>query len=212
MNTSRFESLTGRVDVQFPEYDDPPPQPLTLLRSWLAAAEAARVREPKALALATATADGRSSTRVVAFSSIDDRGLIFCTHSTSRKGRELTETGWASGVLYWRETGQQIMIGGPAIPLDEKENDALWFGRSIPMHAMSSVSSQSDVLLNREALLAQADNLLALNVALPRPPRFVGYRLEPQEMEFWAASSDRLHRRLKYDLDGNTWNTTRLQP
>jgi dihydrophenazinedicarboxylate synthase len=212
MNTSRFESLTGRVDVLFPEYDDPPSEPITLLRRWLAAAEAVRVREPKALALATATADGRSSTRIIAFSSIDDRGVIFCTHSSSRKGRELSETGWASGLLYWRETGQQIMISGPAIPLAESENDALWFGRSVPMHAMSSASRQSDVLVDREALLAHADELLALGVALPRPPRFVGYRLEPHEMEFWAASSDRLHRRLKYERDGDVWTTTQLQP
>ncbi|KVE37409.1 phenazine biosynthesis FMN-dependent oxidase PhzG [Burkholderia sp. BDU5] len=212
MNTSRFESLTGHVDVPFPEYDDPPPEPLTLLRRWLDAAESARVREPKALALATATADGRASTRVVAFCAIDDRGLIFCTHSTSRKGRELSETGWASGVLYWRETGQQIVISGPANLLNEKESEALWFARSVPMHAMSTASHQSDRLTDLEALRDEAAGLLALGVPLPRPTRFVGYRLEPQEMEFWAASSDRLHRRLKYDRHGRSWKATRLQP
>lgn len=211
-NTSRFESLTGRVDVQFPEYDDPPPNPLTLLQSWLEAAQAAGVREPKALAFATAGADGRASTRVVAFSKIDDRGLIFCTHSSSRKGRELAENSWASGLLYWRETGQQIMISGPAIELEETVSEAMWFARSIPMHAMSSASHQSDELVDREALREKAEDLLALGVALPRPPQFVGYRLEPHEFEFWAASSDRLHRRLKYDLDGGVWKATRLQP
>ncbi|MCA7933422.1 phenazine biosynthesis FMN-dependent oxidase PhzG [Burkholderia cepacia] len=212
MNTSRFESLTGRVDVLFPEYDDPPSEPITLLKRWLAVADAAGVREPKALALATATSDGRMSSRIIAFSSIDDRGVIFCTHSTSRKGRELTETGWASGLLYWRETGQQIMISGQAVPLEESENDKLWFGRSVPMHAMSSASHQSDELVDREALLAHAAELLALGVALPRPPRFVGYRLEPHEMEFWAASSDRLHRRLRYERNGDDWKTMQLQP
>lgn len=212
MNTSRFESLTGRVDVSFPEYDDPPADPITLIRRWLEAAEAAKVREPKALALATATADGRSSTRVVAFSSLDDRGLVFATHATSRKGRELSETGWASGVLYWRETGQQIMISGPAALLEEQESEAMWFARSVPMHAMSTASCQSDVLLDLPALRKEAEELLALGTPLPRPARFVGYRLEPHEVEFWAASSDRFHRRLKYDrLDGR-WTTTRLQP
>lgn len=212
MNTSRFESLTGRVDVSFPEYDDPPSEPLTLLKRWLAAAEVFQVREPKALALATVKSDGRMSSRIIAFFSIDDRGIIFCTHSTSRKGRELSDTGRASGLLYWRETGQQIMISGQAVPLEESENDKLWFGRAVPMHAMSSASHQSDELVDREALLAHADELLALGVALPRPPRFVGYRLEPYEMEFWAASYDRLHRRLKYDRDGDIWKTTQLQP
>ena len=211
-NTSRYESLTGRVDVPFPEYDDPPADPLVLLRNWLEAAEAMRVREPKALAFATATADGRSSTRVVAFNKIDERGLVFCTHTTSRKGRELSETGWASGLLYWRETGQQIMISGPVGPLGEAVADAYWFARSVPMHAMSTASSQSDRLHDAQALRREAERLLALGVALPRPPGFMAYRLEPHEVEFWAASADRLHRRLKYDREGGQWKTSRLQP
>ncbi len=212
MNMSRYESLTGRVDVPFPEYDDPPANPLTVLQRWLAVAEAARVREPKALALATAATDGRMSTRIVAFNAIDDRGLVFCTHATSRKGRELSATNWASGLLYWRETGQQIMINGPARPLEEKESEALWFARPVPMHAMSTASHQSAPLVDANALREEVAHLLALEAALPRPARFTAYRLEPQEIEFWAASADRLHRRLKYDRAGCGWQTTRLQP
>lgn len=212
MNVSRYESLTGRVDVPFPEYDDPPPNPLTVLRRWLAVAETARVREPKALALATSAADGRTSTRIVAFNEIDDQGLVFCTHSTSRKGRELAATGWASGLLYWRETGQQIMIGGPVMLLEEEASETWWFSRPVPMHAMSTASQQSAPLVDANALREEVANLLALEVALPRPARFAAYRLAPHEMEFWAASSDRLHRRLKYDRDGGSWQITRLQP
>src|SRR5437016_185157 len=105
MNASRFESLTGEVDLEFPEYDGPPEEPFTLLQRWMAAAEARGVREPRALALATSGLRGRASNRIVAVTALDYRGLVFTTHSTSRKGRELAATGWASGVLYWRETG-----------------------------------------------------------------------------------------------------------
>ncbi len=211
-NTSRFESLTGRVDVSFPEYDDPPEEPIGLLRHWLAVAESVRVREPKALALATAAANGRASTRVVAFSKIDDRGLIFSTHSTSRKSRELSQTGWASGVLYWRETGQQIMISGPVKLLEESESEAIWFARSVPTHAMTTASRQSEQLLDVLALRKEAEELLALGKPLPRPAGFITYCLVPHEIEFWASSSDRLHRRLKYDRLGPLWTATRLQP
>ncbi|UTH76294.1 phenazine biosynthesis FMN-dependent oxidase PhzG [Chromobacterium sp. IIBBL 290-4] len=212
MKTSRFETLTGRVDIPFPEYDAPPPNPMTLMRRWLDHAQTLPVREPKAMALATAGKDGRTSTRIIAFNSIDERGLVFCTHASSRKGREISETGWVSGILYWRETGQQIMISGRAVLLDEQEADTLWFARPVPMHAMSTASSQSDVLLDRAALLGEADALFATGKALPRPSRFVAYRIEPQEMEFWSPSPDRLHHRLKYDLDGSIWKTSHLQP
>jgi len=214
MNASKFESLTGQVDLEFPEYDAPPAEPIALLQRWLAAAVAHGVREPRALSLATAAADGRASNRIVAITAIDQRGLVFLSHTSSRKGRELAATRWASGVLYWRETGQQVIISGTVDPLADGESDTLWFARPIPMHAMSAVSRQSEPLLDRDALRSEADRLAALQAPLPRPSRFVGYRLEPREVEFWSASSDRLHRRLRYDRadEGGDWSTSQLQP
>ena len=95
------------VDLDFPEYDQPPAEPLELVRSWLVDAVERGVREPRALALATADARGLASNRIVVIISITDRGLVFASHSDSQKGREMAATGWASGLLYWRETGQQ---------------------------------------------------------------------------------------------------------
>ncbi|MFD6424606.1 phenazine biosynthesis FMN-dependent oxidase PhzG [Streptomyces sp. NPDC060198] len=212
MNTSKFESLTGATDLRFPEYDDPPADPIALVRAWLDRAVELGVREPRALALATADGRGRPSTRIVAFLTVDDDGLLFTTHSTSRKSREITETGWASGLLYWRETGQQISLNGPVTAVPEGEADALWSGRPVPLHAMSAASRQSEPLTDPDALLAHAEELGALRSALPRPERYVGYRLRPDEVEFWSARSDRLHHRLGYRRDGSTWSVTRLQP
>ncbi|MGC4999746.1 MULTISPECIES: phenazine biosynthesis FMN-dependent oxidase PhzG [unclassified Streptomyces] len=212
MDSSKFESLTGRTDRRFPEYDDPPKEPLGLVRDWLAQAAEQGVREPRALALATADKRGRASTRVVVFGGIDDEGLLFTTHSTSRKSRDIEETGWASGLLYWRETSQQISIGGPAVPIGEAEADALWHSRPVPLHAMSAASQQSEPLTDPEALRAAAESLAATGAALDRPARFTGYRLVPHEVEFWCARSDRMHHRLRYERDGADWHVTRLQP
>ncbi|MEV0618257.1 phenazine biosynthesis FMN-dependent oxidase PhzG [Nonomuraea sp. NPDC050404] len=210
--SSRFESLTGAVDLDFPEYDRPPPEPLEPAARWLATAVDAGVREPRALALATADSRARPSLRTVTVLEIDRRGLLFITHATSRKGREIAENGWASGLLYWRETAQQLIFSGPVVRVGAAEADRLWAARPEPLLPMSTASWQSDRLDDPEALLKEAERLAALRRTLPRPDRFAGYRLEPTSVEFWAAASSRLHRRLRYDLTGNGWRAARLQP
>ncbi|MFI6206018.1 phenazine biosynthesis FMN-dependent oxidase PhzG [Streptomyces sp. NPDC051041] len=211
-NASTYESLTGKTDLGFPEYEDPPSEPMGLVQRWLARAVELGVREPRALALATADRKGRPSTRVVAFTAVDDQGVLFTTHVTSRKSREIGETGWASGLLYWRETGQQISLNGPAVPVGEAEADALWYARPVPLHAMSAASRQSEPLTNPAALREEAERLASTGTALARPDRFVGYRLRPHEVEFWCARPDRLHHRLKYERHRDGWHVTRLQP
>ncbi|MFI6403287.1 phenazine biosynthesis FMN-dependent oxidase PhzG [Streptomyces sp. NPDC050548] len=215
MDASEFESLSGKVDLPFPEYDEPPSEPLHLVRSWISEAREVGVREPTALALATADSHGRASNRVVAITEVTDLGLVFTSHSCSQKGRELAATGWASGLLYWRETGQQIILSGPVVLLSDAESDALWSARAIPLHAMSTVTRQSEPLedlADVEALRARARGLELTGEPQPRPEFFVGYRLRPAVVEFWSASSDRLHRRLRYDRDSLEWRTSRLQP
>lgn len=212
MGTSKLESLTAEVGLDFPEYESPPTEPLGLVRQWMEQATALGVREPRALALATADEHGRASNRIVAVIEASDRGLLFASHSTSQKGRELSATGWASGVLYWRETGQQLILSGPVGQCTDAESDALWSGRPIPLHAMSAASRQSEPLPDVAALRAEARRLGVTGTALPRPARFVGYRLQPITVEFWCADADRLHRRLRYDRHDGKWRTSRLQP
>ncbi|HEX6521258.1 MAG TPA: phenazine biosynthesis FMN-dependent oxidase PhzG [Streptosporangiaceae bacterium] len=212
MGASKLESLTTATELDFPEYENPPGEPVALLRDWFAQAQARGVREPYALALATADQRGRASTRIVSITSLTDEGLVFLTHDCSQKGRELAATGWASGVLYWRETGQQVIVSGPARKLASAESDALWHARPVPLHAMSAASRQSEPLPDVAALRERARRLEALGEALPRPDRFRGYLLEPAAVEFWCASPDRLHRRLRYDRKPEGWRPARLQP
>jgi pyridoxamine 5'-phosphate oxidase len=210
--TSRLEILSGEVGLAFPEYEAPPPEPMGLVRAWVEQAAERGVREALALALATADARGRVSNRMVAVVEVADSGLLFTTHSTSRKGRDMAATGWASGVFYWRETGQQLVLSGPVEQSADAESDALWFGRPFPLHAMSVASRQSEPLPDVAALRAEAGRLAATGSALPRPPRYTGYRLRPAVVEFWSADPDRLHRRLRYEHHDTAWQVTRLQP
>ncbi|HKT05234.1 MAG TPA: phenazine biosynthesis FMN-dependent oxidase PhzG [Rugosimonospora sp.] len=212
MSTSRFETLTGEVDRAFPEYDEPPGEPMCLVRRWLADAARQGVREPRAMALATADRRGRPSSRIVAVLDVTPSGAVFTTHRSSQKGRELAANRWASGLLYWRETGQQLILSGPVERLSEAACDDMWYARPTPLHSMSTASRQSDQLVDADSLRAEAARLAALDRPLPRPARFVGYRLAPTVVEFWCASADRLHRRLRFDRSGSGWRASRLQP
>ncbi|MEU3509510.1 phenazine biosynthesis FMN-dependent oxidase PhzG [Streptomyces longwoodensis] len=211
----RSETLTGTLDVAFPEFLQPPDEPMGLLTSWLESSVAHGVREPRALALATADARGRSSCRIVAVNSVTDAGLVFITHADSQKGRELAENPWASGVLYWRETSRQITLAGPVRRLADTEAETLWYARPVFTHAMSTVSRQSLPLDGPDhiaELRARALHLGESQRPLPRPESFAAYRLEPTSIEFWANGTDRLHERLRYERSDGGWQISRLQP
>ncbi|MEU6911831.1 phenazine biosynthesis FMN-dependent oxidase PhzG [Streptomyces olindensis] len=215
MSSTRSESLTGTVELPFPEFTAPPSDPLKLLGEWLAEAERHHVREPRALALATADVHGRTSSRTVVLNRLTGTGLLFTTHLGSRKGRDLERNPWASGVLYWRETSRQIAVAGPVERLPDAEADALWAARPVFTHSMSTASRQSEPLDSLDdvtALRERAARLAHSGQPLPRPAAFVAYELRPDEIEFWANGHDRLHERLRYDRAGQGWSVTRLQP
>ncbi|MFE6829147.1 phenazine biosynthesis FMN-dependent oxidase PhzG [Streptomyces sp. NPDC057690] len=213
--STRSETLTGTLHVPFPEFIVPPAEPMGLLSAWLDAAVGHGVREPRALALATADAQGRASSRIVALTKVTGAGIVFITHSGSRKGRELAENPWASGVLYWRETTQQITLAGPVTRLSDAEAEDLWDARALFTHAMTTVSRQSLPVQDLDhfaRLRAEALRLGEPLRALPRPASFAGYLLEPASVEFWANGIDRLHERLHYGRTEGGWEISRLQP
>ncbi|MBB1252309.1 phenazine biosynthesis FMN-dependent oxidase PhzG [Streptomyces sp. OF3] len=207
--------MTATVEVPFPEFTDPPAGPLELLREWLDDAACHAVREPRALALATADARGRSSSRVVVVSRLTGAGLVFLTHVGSRKGRDLAVNPWASGVLYWRETAQQVCVAGPVHRLTAAETEELWRARPVFTHAMTTASRQSEPLggvAEVEALRRRAGELALGGRPLPCPETFAAYELRFDSVEFWANGTDRLHERLRYERDGERWRVERLQP
>jgi pyridoxamine 5'-phosphate oxidase len=207
--------LSGDDSLHLPEFDSPPASPLDLARDWLSAAHDRQVSEPLSMTLATAGADGRVSARTVDVKRIEADGLVFGTSEDSPKGRQLAENPHAALQAYWRETMQQLRFEGHVVRLSDAESDALFADRSPKSRAATAIADQSAVLEPRtlQDLIDDANDLLDdSGDDVPRPARWVAWRLEPDIVEFWHGSRDRMHRRLQYALAEGTWTATRLQP
>jgi pyridoxamine-phosphate oxidase len=206
-----IETLSGDIELDLPEFDAPPDDPVGLLARWLDSAREHGVREPQALALATVDADGRPSSRVVLLKEVEP-ALVFTSHHESRKGRDLAAVARASGTLYWRETLQQVVIEGPVEQMSDEESDALFAARPRPAQAATIASDQSKELEDPEALRSAMEELAAGPERLRRPSDWGGYQIAPERIEFWHGSPDRLHRRLLYTKAGAGWIHRRIQP
>ena len=204
-------TLSGDPTLVLPEFDAPPADPLPLLRAWLDAAVAREVREPFAVTLATSSASGDPSTRTLMVKDVDDRGLVFGSFTSSRKGRDLAARPRAAMTFYWRETLQQINVAGLVETLSDDASSALFADRPPLAQATTAVSRQSQPLSSEADLRAAAARALDAG-PVARPADWTGYRLVPDAIEFWYGSPDRLHRRLQYTRDAETWATQRLQP
>jgi pyridoxamine 5'-phosphate oxidase len=207
--------LSGDDSLHLPEFDNPPASPLDLAREWLSAAKDREVSEPLSMTLATAGADGRVSARTVDVKRIETNGLVFGTSEDSPKGRQLAENPHAALQAYWRETMQQLRFEGQVVRLSDAESDALFGDRSPKSRAATAIADQSAVLEPRtlQDLIDDANDLLEdSGDDVPRPARWVAWRLEPDIVEFWHGSRDRMHRRLQYALAEGAWTATRLQP
>ncbi len=209
--SSVFESTTGKVDLNFPEYDTSFNNPIELGQKWLQEAIDEKVREPKAMVLMTTNISRVMSSRVMAILEFANSGIIFATHTSSRKIKDAEEVPFACGHFYWKELGRQLSVSGKIKPLDRERAIYEWNKRPIPLHSMSTVSHQSEPLHSYEQLLVDARQLEPMG-ALPCPDRFAIYVLEPQAMEFWSSSSNRLHKRLRFEYTATGWKSTKLQP
>jgi len=209
MERGAAETLSGDAGLVLPEFDSPPADPLPLLERWLRDADERGVREPRALALATADGDGRPSVRTLLVKQLAPT-LVFSGSYESRKGRDLAANPRAAGTLYWRETLQQITIEGPVERLGEEESDALFAERPAQGRATTVASNQGEPLEDAKELKRKADDLDGEGVQ--RPTSWGGFRLVPDLIEFWHGSPTRLHRRLLYIKGDDGWSHRRLQP
>ncbi len=190
------------------------PDPIRQFAKWYDEAIAAGIPEPDAMTLATATKDGKPSARIVLLKSFDDHGFVFFTNYESRKAKDLAENPRACLVAYWLPVKRQVRIEGTVEKVSEKESDDYFQTRPLGSRLGAWASNQSDVVESRDVLEnSYADLSKRFGEDVPRPPHWGGYRIQPEEIEFWQGRDNRLHDRLRYRLqEDETWVIERLGP
>jgi pyridoxamine 5'-phosphate oxidase len=176
--------------------------PFDQVRDWLAAVE-----EPVSMALATASAAGSPSVRMVLLKEAGERGFVFFTNYGSRKGRELSENPRAA--LLFHLPGRQIRVEGDVARLPADESDAYWALRPQGSRVGAAASRQSEVLGSREELERRVE---AVDPDPPRPEFWGGFLLTPRSIEFWEHRDDRLHDRVRHRRVGDAWVSELLYP
>ena len=188
--------------------------PFRQFEKWFSEAEAAKVAEPNAMILATATRDGRPSTRTVLLKSVDGRGFVFYSNYESRKGRELDANPRASLLFPWISLERQVIVEGTVAKVAREESEAYFHARPRASQLGAWVSAQSTIISDRRVL---DDSLKALEQKyagqeVPLPPHWGGWRLAPENVEFWQGRRNRLHDRLRYRREKDGWIVERLAP
>ncbi len=183
--------------------------PLSQFQRWFdEAAGVVRVRE--AMAVATASAEGVPSVRMVLLKAADERGLVFFTHYTSRKGRELEANPNAALLFHWNPLGRQVRVEGTVERVSAEESDAYFATRPEGARIGANASRQSEVLGDRAELERRVAGLEGADPA--RPESWGGFRLRPDAWEFWQHRDDRLHDRFRYTRREGAWVIERLYP
>ncbi|MFA6243927.1 MAG: pyridoxamine 5'-phosphate oxidase [Candidatus Hydrogenedentales bacterium] len=189
--------------------------PIELFGKWFEEGKASGLREPTAVCLATATAAGEPSARMVLLKAFDERGFVFYTNLGSQKGRELAENPQAALCFYWTPIGKQIRVSGRVEPVTPEEADAYFASRDRQSRIGAYASKQSQPLTGYFELERRAAEY-AIKFGfgtVPRPEFWSGYRVIPHEIEFWLEMPFRLHQRLVYRReDASTWSTHWLYP
>ncbi|MDP3618195.1 MAG: pyridoxamine 5'-phosphate oxidase [Ramlibacter sp.] len=189
------------------------PDPLLQFDHWLKEAISAQVPEPNAMTLATVASNLRPSTRVVLIKGYDPTGIVWYTNYDSRKGQELSGNPWASLQFHWVELERVVRIEGRVEKTSSQESDEYFASRPLDSRIGAWASPQSQVIPNRTVLVTNAAKFGAqFMLNPPRPPHWGGYRLVPDQWQFWQGRKSRLHDRLRYSLNEGAWVRERLAP
>ena len=193
--------------------------PVAMFRRWLHEAVTAGLHEPNAMVVATVSPDGRPSARLVLLKDVDDRGFVFFTNYESRKGREIDAHPEVSLLFPWHDLQRQVRVEGTATRVTREESEAYFAGRPRESQLGAWASPQSRVVASRAALDERYGGVLAQFADLddvPVPPHWGGFRVAPEEVEFWQGRKGRMHDRLVYrraEPDPHApWTVQRLAP
>jgi len=188
--------------------------PFALFDAWYAEAKAAEINDPDAMALATATAGGAPSVRMVLLKGHGPDGFTFYTNADSRKGEELAANARAALLFHWKSLRRQVRVEGEVEEVGTDEADAYFATRGRDSQLGAHASDQSRPLASRAEFLARIAKVTARYLVgpVPRPSRWTGFRLTPERIEFWSDKPHRLHERRLFVRDGKSWTEGLLYP
>ena len=187
--------------------------PLRQFERWFEDAQRAKLPLPNAMTLATVTAAGAPSARIVLLKGVERGGFVFYTNYLSRKGLELEKSARACLLLLWSDLERQVRIDGAVEKVTPAESDAYYATRPLGARLSAWASAQSAAVPSRETLEKALEQARARHGDRPqRPPHWGGYRVMPKEIEFWQGRAVRLHDRLVYRRKGDSWAIERLSP
>ena len=191
------------------------PDPIKQFANWFTTAIEMGIRDVNAMSLATAGQDAKPSVRIVLLKSFDEDGFVFFTNYESEKGKQLEANPYAALGFYWIELDRQIRISGKVDKTSRKESQTYFHSRPVGSQLSAWASRQSAVLDGRRVLDARMEemNERFADKRVPLPPHWGGYRLKPDNMEFWQGRSNRLHDRFRYTRQSDgSWLIERLAP
>jgi pyridoxamine 5'-phosphate oxidase len=188
--------------------------PLALFDAWYAEAKAVEINDPEAMAVATSSADGKPSVRMVLLKGHGPEGFTFYTNADSRKGEELAANPQAALLFHWKSLRRQVRIEGPVEEVSAEEADAYFATRGRDSQIGAHASDQSRPLASRGEFLARVAKVTARYLVglVPRPPRWTGFRVKPQRIEFWTDRPHRLHERRLFTRMADGWSEGMLYP
>ena len=188
--------------------------PITLFEDWLAEASRLEINDPNAMTVATSTAEGVPSARIVLLKGVDPRGFVFYTNKEGRKGTELRANPQAALLFHWKTLQRQVRVEGDVEDVTEAEADAYFASRARVSRLGAWASAQSRPLEDRAELerrVAEAEQRFP-GETIERPSYWSGFRVLPRVMEFWKEMPFRLHDRSVYTRCGDGWSVGRLYP
>mgnify|MGYP001163869229 FL=1 len=189
--------------------------PVDLFKKWFAKAEKSEINDPNALSVATSNKEGIPSVRMVLLKGLSDLGFVFYTNFNSKKGNDLKNNPNASMCFHWKSLRRQVRVTGKVAVVENDEADKYFSSRKYGSKISAWASSQSEQMKNRDEFLnkiKEYEKKYPKEKDVPRPPHWSGWRVFPNEIEFWLELDNRSHQRLVYKKEKGKWIKEMLYP
>ncbi len=214
MNKEQLQAIRTDYSRHSLSEEDVHSEPIEQFRQWLGEAVKSEVDEPNSMTLSTVDSQGRPKSRIVLIKGIEEGGIVFYTNYDSDKGKEIAANPNVSICFFWTELERQVRIEGIAEKVSREESKAYFESRPLMSQIGAWTSNQSNRIESREVLEKRFEDLKERFAEgnVPLPDNWGGYFVKPDYFEFWQGRPGRLHDRICYQKDGDSWDIFRLEP